>query len=284
MAMSVNDLLVQGAEPLYFLDYYACSRLDVQLASDVIKGIAEGCKQAGCALIGGETAEMPGMYAGGKHEFTLPAPQISYDNTDDYDLAGFAVGVVERSQLLPQPTISKNDILLGLTSTGLHSNGFSLVRKIIARTGLEYTSPVPWDPSKSLGNVLLQPTKVYIKQVLPALKKGLVKGMSHITGGGFIENIPRVLPKDLGCSIDVSTWELQPVFRFLMKEGHVDPLEMARTFNNGIGLVLVVSPENVDAAIETLQSNGDSKVVKMGLITDTPGVQMVNLDRWSESL
>ncbi|KAJ7070804.1 aminoimidazole ribonucleotide synthetase [Mycena amicta] len=220
VAMSVNDLLVQGAEPLYFLDYYGCSKLDVPVASQVVKGIAEGCRQAGCALIGGETAEMPGMYQEG-----------------DYDLAGFAVGAVERLSILPKRNIMAGDILLGVESSGLHSNGFSLVRKIISLTGLPYSAPCPWDEQTTLGRALLEPTRIYVKQILPAAKAGLLKGMAHITGGGFIENIPRVLPPNLGCYIDTAAWPPPPVFRFLMKQGGVAPLEMARTFNNGIGMV-----------------------------------------------
>ncbi|KAJ7926022.1 aminoimidazole ribonucleotide synthetase [Mycena leptocephala] len=264
VAMSVNDLLVQGAEPLYFLDYYGCSKLDVAVASQVVKGIAEGCRQAGCALIGGETAEMPGMY-----------------KDDDYDLAGFAVGAVERHAILPKPNIVAGDILLGITSSGLHSNGFSLVRKIISISGLTYSSPCPWDEQTTLGLALLEPTRIYIKQVLPAAQAGLIKSMSHITGGGFIENIPRVLPKNLGCYIDASTWTLPPVFRFLMKHGNVAPLEMARTFNNGLGMVCIVSHKDVEVAIDALQRSGQAKVHKIGEVVATPGVEMRNLEAWS---
>nr|VWO94286.1 ATP-grasp domain-containing protein [Ganoderma boninense] len=266
VAMSVNDLLVQGAEPLYFLDYFACSKLDVQTASRVVKGIADGCIQARCALIGGETAEMPSMYHG-----------------DDYDLAGFAVGAVERHLILPQPTVAPGDILLGLPSSGLHSNGFSLVRKVVALAGLSYGDPCPWDASITLGRALLEPTRIYVKSVLPAAQAGLLKGMSHITGGGFVENIPRILPRGTGCFIDASTWELPPVFRFLMQRGGVAPLEMARTFNNGIGMVLVVAPEAVAQAIEVLQSAGETNVIRLGEVTAQPGVEMRNLDAWASS-
>ncbi|KAJ7109975.1 aminoimidazole ribonucleotide synthetase [Mycena epipterygia] len=264
VAMSVNDLLVQGAEPLYFLDYYGCSKLDVSVAAQVVKGIAEGCRQAGCALIGGETAEMPGMY-----------------KDDDYDLAGFAVGAVERHAILPKPNIAAGDILLGITSSGLHSNGFSLIRKIISVSGLTYSSPCPWNEETTLGRALLEPTRIYIKQVLPAAQAGLLKGMSHITGGGFIENIPRVLPKNLGCYIDASAWTLPPVFRFLMKHGGVAPLEMARTFNSGLGMVCIVSPKDVEVAIDALQRSGQAKVHKIGEVTATPGVEMRHLEAWS---
>ncbi|KAH9836997.1 aminoimidazole ribonucleotide synthetase [Rhodofomes roseus] len=263
VAMSVNDLLVQGAEPLYFLDYYACSKLDVPVATQVIKGVAEGCRQAACALIGGETAEMPGMYHDG-----------------DYDLAGFAVGAVERHLILPQPNIVAGDVLLGIPSSGLHSNGFSLVRKVIALSGLTYASPCPWDAQTTLGRALLEPTRIYVKSLLRAAQAGLIKGMSHITGGGFIENVPRVLPKGLGCHIDASSWELPPVFRFLMQHGGVAPLEMARTFNNGIGMVLIVDAKNVDEVIRLLREAGEPDVYKIGAVTAASGVHMQNLDAW----
>ncbi|KAJ7786562.1 aminoimidazole ribonucleotide synthetase [Mycena metata] len=230
--------LVQGAEPLYFLDYYGCSKLDVDVAAQVIKGIAEGCRQAGCALIGGETAEMPGMYKD-----------------------GFAVGAVERHLILPKPNIVAGDILLGITSSGLHSNGFSL--------------------QTTLGRALLEPTRIYVKQVLPAAQAGLLKGMSHITGGGFVENIPRVLPKHLGCYIDAKAWPLPPVFRFLMQHGGVAPLEMARTFNNGLGMVCIVSHKDVEVAIDALQRSGSAKVHKIGEVVATPGVEMRNIEAWS---
>ncbi|PPQ71122.1 hypothetical protein CVT24_009858 [Panaeolus cyanescens] len=262
VAMSVNDLLVQGAEPLYFLDYYGCGKLEVEVATQVVEGIAEGCKQARCALIGGETAEMPGMYAAG-----------------DYDLAGFAVGAVERHLILPRPDIVEGDVLLGVASSGVHSNGFSLVRKIVSVSGLSYSSPCPWNPETTLGRALLEPTQIYISQVLPLAQQGLLKGMSHITGGGFLENIPRVLPKDLGCYVDARAWELPPVFRFLMQHGNVAPLEMARTFNNGIGMVLIVAADQVEQAMSAL-SAGPSAVYKIGAVTNTPGVEMQNLLAW----
>lgn len=262
VAMSVNDLLVQGAEPLFFLDYYACGKLQVDVATQVVKGIAEGCRKAGCTLIGGETAEMPGMYHDG-----------------DYDIAGFAVGAVERFNILPRPDISPGDILLGLSSSGVHSNGFSLVRKIVSISGLSYASPCPWDENVTLGRALLEPTRIYTSQVLPASKAGLIKGMSHITGGGFLDNVPRALPKGLGCYIDAATWPRLPVFEFLMKKGHVERLEMARTFNNGIGLVLIVASEAVEPVIDILKP-GDAHVYKIGEVTGKPGVEMRNLDTW----
>jgi phosphoribosylamine--glycine ligase/phosphoribosylformylglycinamidine cyclo-ligase len=191
------------------------------------------------------------------------------------------VGAVERHAILPKPNIVAGDILLGITSSGLHSNGFSLVRKIISISGLTYSSPCPWDEQTTLGLALLEPTRIYIKQVLPAAQAGLIKSMSHITGGGFIENIPRMLPKNLGCYIDASTWTLPPVFRFLMKHGNVAPLEMARTFNNGLGMVCIVSHKDVEVAIDALQRSGQAKVHKIGEVVATPGVEMRNLEAWS---
>ncbi|EKM84177.1 hypothetical protein AGABI1DRAFT_67458 [Agaricus bisporus var. burnettii JB137-S8] len=294
VAMSVNDLLVQGAEPLFFLDYYGCSRLDVHVAAEVVKGIAEGCRRSNCALIGGETAEMPGMYQEG-----------------DYDLAGFSVGAVERQQLLPKmKAIQEGDILLGLTSSGVQSNGFSLVRKIISRSQYTYSSPCPWgngsinipsshdplpssptDPSASppvvtIGRALLEPTRIYVSQILPIAKRGLIKAMSHITGGGFIDNIPRALPNNLGCYIDASAWPYPPVFQWLKREGVVDALEMARTFNNGIGMVLIVSPRDVKLVKELLERDDvdvkeKAEVYEIGMVTRDVGVEMRNLMAWS---
>ncbi|KAH9044373.1 aminoimidazole ribonucleotide synthetase [Lactarius pseudohatsudake] len=259
VAMSVNDLLVQGAEPLYFLDYYACGKLDVALAADVVKGIAQGCQQAGCALIGGETAEMPGMYPPG-----------------DYDLAGFAVGAVERAQLLPRDDVCPGDVLLGLPSTGLHSNGFSLVRAVLARAGASYASPCPWDDDNhaagatattTLGRALLTPTAIYARQVLPAARARLVKAMAHITGGGFVDNVPRALPGGtLGARIDARAWVLPPVFRWLMRAGGIAAGEMARTFNCGIGLVLVVARDEADC----------------GGQRESPGVEILNTESWND--
>ncbi|KAG9001156.1 hypothetical protein FRB95_011191 [Tulasnella sp. JGI-2019a] len=263
VAMSVNDLIVQGAEPLYFLDYYGCSKLEVAVCTDVVKGIAEGCRQAGCALIGGETAEMPGMYQGG-----------------DYDLAGFAVGAVERHLVLPQPNIKAGDVLIGVPSSGIHSNGFSLVRKILERSGLTYASQAPFAPNSTMGDVLLEPTRIYTKSLLPACRAGLVKGMSHITGGGFTENIPRVLPKGLGCYVDLAAWEHPAVFRWLMEVGNVTPQEMARTFNNGIGMVLIVGESKVDAVKQSLKEAGTPVVYEMGKVTGVPGVELRGVESW----
>ncbi|KAI9222173.1 phosphoribosylglycinamide synthetase [Blastocladiella britannica] len=250
VAMNVNDLVVQGAEPLVFLDYYATGKLDVDVAADVVKGIAAGCLDAGCALVGGETAEMPSMYAPG-----------------DYDVAGFTVGAVLRSQVLPRMELMQpGDIVLALPSSGVHSNGYSLVRHIVEKSaGLAYSDPCPWDASaKSIAHALLEPTKIYVKPLLPAVRSGKIKGLAHITGGGFPENIPRVLPDHLGIAIDARTWTLPPVFQWLRKAGNVAGPEMLRTFNCGIGMVMVVAPEDVDAV--TAMITGDT-VLRIGEIT-----------------
>lgn len=264
--MSVNDLIVQGAEPLYFLDYFACSKLDTKVAADVVTGIADGCLQAGCALIGGETAEMPGMYLG-----------------DDYDLAGFAVGAVERELLLPTPDIQAGDVLIGLPSSGAHSNGFSLIRKIVSLSGLSLTSPSPWsaEQSQSLGEALLTPTKIYIKQLLPGIRASLFKGMSHITGGGFTENIPRIFEKEsnLGVTLDLNSWELPGMWKWLMKTGNVAPAEMARTFNCGVGMVIVVAEEKVEEALKSVREQGEEAFV-MGKVEQGAGVRYVGMEKW----
>lgn len=205
VAMNVNDLVVQGAEPLFFLDYYACGKLDVEIARNVVGGIAAGCLDARCALVGGETAEMPGFYEG-----------------NDYDLGGFTVGAVERADLIPRMNeVRAGDVLLGLASSGVHSNGFSLVRHVVTTNGLDYHAPCPFDASKSLGEALLEPTRIYVRQLLPLLKRRLVKAMAHITGGGFVDNIPRVLPPSLGVRMDATTWPLPPVFKWLKKAGNI---------------------------------------------------------------
>ena len=246
VAMCVNDLIVQGAEPLLFLDYFATGKLDVATAQRVIAGIAEGCRQAGCALVGGETAEMPGMYA---HE--------------DYDLAGFAVGAVERGKALPQEQVAAGDIVLGVASSGVHSNGFSLVRKIVAQEGLKYNDPAPFDPSRSLGEALLEPTRIYVKPALQAVRSGHVKAMAHITGGGLLENIPRVLPKGLGVWLSASSWPVPPVFTWLAQKSVIGMREMARTFNCGIGLAVIVAPDHADAVMKTLTDAGE-KAYRIG--------------------
>lgn len=248
VAMCVNDLIVQGAEPLIFLDYFATGKLDVAAAKDVIAGVAEGCKQAGCALVGGETAEMPGMYGKG-----------------DYDLAGFAVGAVERDRLLPREDIVVGDVVLGLASSGVHSNGFSLVRKIVEQEGLSYDAPAPFDPSKTLGAALLTPTRIYVRAMLEAIGADTVKAMAHITGGGLLENIPRVLPEGVGVRIDARSWQAPRVFRWLAQAGKIDPREMARTFNCGIGMVVVVAPERAEEATRILSNAGET-VYRIGKI------------------
>lgn len=225
---------------------------------------------------------MPGMYQpGGLTTSSCEPLFLTGFSLGDYDLGGFAVGAVERPLILPRSDITAGDILLGIPSSGLHSNGFSLVRKIVSLSGLTYSSPCPWDSTKTLGQSLLEPTRIYIKSLLPAAQKGLFKGMSHITGGGFVENIPRVLPKNLGCYVDAKTWDLPPVFKFLMKVGGVEPLEMARTFNNGIGMVILVSPENLEEAIQSIKDSGEPVVYKIGEIVDGSGVEMRNLEAWS---
>jgi len=241
VAMSVNDLVVQGGEPLFFLDYFACSKLEVDVAADVIKGIAEGCKQAGCALIGGETAEMPGMYHSG-----------------DYDLAGFAVGAVERDQILPIET-KAGDILIGLKSSGVHSNGYSLARYILQKNSLKFSDK--FSDSKTIGEVLLTPTKIYVKSCLAAVKTGKVKAMSHITGGGLTENLPRVLSKSVTPKIDYKSWTRPEIFDYLQKLGNVTEEEMHRTFNCGIGMVLVVDKNDANEVKAVLEKAGEEAFI-----------------------
>ena len=203
-------------------------------------------------------------------------------SVDEYDAAGFAVGAVEREALLPRPDIAVGDVLVGLTSSGFHSNGFSLVRKVIERAGLSYSSPCPWDGQQTIGEAILVPTRIYIRQLLPAIKAGLLKGLSHITGGGFTENIPRVLPKTAGVQLDLAELEMPAPFAWTMKSGGIAPEEMLRTFNCGIGMVCVVQQDKVDEAIKMLQGSGDAKVVKMGKVTDSPGVQYTGMAEWAE--
>jgi phosphoribosylformylglycinamidine cyclo-ligase len=238
VAMCVNDLIVQGAEPLFFLDYFATGKLDIDTARTIIAGIAEACGAVGCALVGGETAEMPGMYAAG-----------------DYDLAGFAVGAVERGEVLTGADVAAGDVILGLASSGLHSNGFSLVRRIVEQAGLGYAAAAPFAPSLSLGEALLVPTRLYVKPCLAALRVGGIRALVHITGGGLIENIPRVLPKTLAAELDAAAWPLPPVFRWLATTAGLDHHEMARTFNCGIGMVVVTA---ADAAERIARSLGDA--------------------------
>src|SRR5688572_11811319 len=226
VAMCVNDLVVQGAEPLIFLDYYAAGALDPEAAAQAIEGIAEGCRLAGAALVGGETAEMPGLYRRG-----------------DYDLGGFAIGAVERDHILPRSDLRAGDVLLGLASSGLHSNGFSLVRRIVERNGLAWSDPAPFQPEIMLGDALLTPTRIYVHACLAAIRAtGGVKALAHITGGGFLENVPRVLPAHLAAEIDLCAIPVHPVFRWLAASGPVETGEMLRTFNCGIGMVLIIDP------------------------------------------
>ncbi|KAJ2562360.1 Bifunctional purine biosynthetic protein ade1 [Coemansia sp. RSA 1822] len=245
VAMQVNDIIVQGAEPLFFLDYYACGHLDVEATRDFVRGVADGCVQAGCALIGGETAEMPGLYAAG-----------------EYDVAGFAVGAVERSEILPRmDDIGADDVLVGLASSGIHSNGFSLVRKVVERAGLSFDSACPWTDGQTVGQALLTPTRIYVKPLLPLVRRRLIKAMAHITGGGFTDNVPRVLPKNVCAEIDARKWELPQVFRWIKRAGNIAADEMARTFNCGIGMVLVVAPGDVRDVVEALAEGGEQAYV-----------------------
>jgi len=236
VAMCANDVVVQGAEPLFFLDYYATGKLSVEVAEQVIRGIAEGCVRAGCALVGGETAEMPGMYHGA-----------------DYDLAGFAVGAVERRAILPKKTVKAGDVIIGLASSGPHSNGYSLIRKIVDVSGVKYSAKAPFDGSKTLGEALIAPTRIYVRPVLAAIRahKG-VKALAHITGGGFTENIPRVLPDGCAALIDLASFEAPAVFGWLAEQGGIAPSEMLRTFNCGIGMVVVTGASDAKRVRETL--------------------------------
>ncbi len=257
VAMNVNDIVVQGAEPLFFLDYFACGKLDLGVAKTVIGSIAKGCEEAGCALIGGETAEMPGMY-----------------ETGDYDLAGFAVGAVERQALLPRKDIALGDVIIGLPSSGVHANGFSLVRSVVAQTGLRWSDPAPFAPNETLGEALLTPTRIYVRQLLETIRTtGAVKALAHITGGGFTDNIPRVLPKELTAEIDLGAFALPPVFGWLQKEGSIGQDEMLRTFNCGIGMVVIVSAGEVDRVLKAL---GDEAFL-IGAIVPREGGEAVRL-------
>ena len=253
VAMCVNDLVCQGAEPLFFLDYFATGKLDVTDAARVVSGIAEGCAQSGCALIGGETAEMPGMY-----------------QKNDFDLAGFSVGALERGCSLPA-NVAQGDMLLGLRSSGVHSNGYSLVRKLVELSGLAWDAPSPFG-SGTLGEALLMPTRLYVKQVLAVLAQGGLHGLAHITGGGLSENIPRVLNAQQGVSINLENWALPELFQWLAQQGGLSQAEMLKTFNCGIGMVLVVAPE-AQAQITALLKEMGEDVIELGRVTDHPGVQ-----------
>jgi phosphoribosylformylglycinamidine cyclo-ligase len=249
LAMSVNDVLVQGAEPLFFLDYFACGKLDIDTAAAVVGGIAKGCELSGCALIGGETAEMPGMYPAG-----------------EYDLAGFAVGAVEKSKILTGADVKPGDVVLGLASAGVHSNGFSLVRKCIERAEAAGTLPTTLD-GKPFKQAIMEPTRLYVKNVLAALAQHPIKALAHITGGGLLENIPRVLPDGLAAHLVKGSWPQTELFAWLQATAGIDDTEMNRTFNNGIGMVVVVDPANADATAATLRASGEL-VYTIGVIAD----------------
>ena len=254
VAMSVNDLVVQGAEPLFFLDYYACGKLEPEIGAAVVAGIALGCREAGCALIGGETAEMPGLYRG-----------------DDYDLAGFAVGAAERGTLLPRGDIKAGDVLIGLLSSGVHSNGFSLVRKVVEASGLTWNEPAPFAQEATLGEALLAPTRIYVKSCLTAVRATkAVKALAHITGGGFTDNIPRVLPKGFGARIALSTIPVLPVFKWLASAGGIAQEEMLRTFNCGVGMIAIAAAGEEQAVADALAGAGET-VVRLGEVIALPG-------------
>jgi phosphoribosylformylglycinamidine cyclo-ligase len=251
VAMCVNDLVVQGAEPLFFLDYFAAGKLEVAHARTVIAGIADGCKQAGCALIGGETAEMPGLYA-----------------TEDYDLAGFAVGAAERGEILPRSDIEAGDVLIGLPSSGVHSNGYSLVRRLVAEEKLSWDAPATFAPGQSMAEALLVPTRIYVKAVLAAIRatggsgaEGAIKALSHITGGGLAENLPRVLPASLAAHVDLAAWQAAAVFDWLARAGNLDDAEMVRTFNCGIGMVVIAARDRADAVMTALSDAGEQPIM-----------------------
>jgi phosphoribosylformylglycinamidine cyclo-ligase len=258
VAMSVNDLVVQGAEPLFFLDYFACSKLAPEVGAAVVGGVAAGCKAAGCALIGGETAEMPGLY------------QIG-----DYDLAGFAVGAAERGSLLPRRDIKAGDAVLGLASSGVHSNGYSLVRKVVEASDLAWNAPAPFDRSRSLGEAMLTPTRIYVTSCLSAIRESsAVKALAHITGGGFPDNIPRALPQGLGVELDLTRIPVAPVFRWLATTGGIAEPEMLRTFNCGIGMIAIVEPAAADAVTALLERHGE-QVVHFGQVIEQPAAGVV---------
>ena len=256
VAMCVNDLVVQGAEPLFFLDYFACGKLQLDTARCVIAGIAEGCREAGCALIGGETAEMPGLYA-----------------EKDYDLAGFAVGAVERDEVLPRPDIVLSDVLIGVASSGPHANGYTLIRRLVANEQLEWNDPAPFDAKRSVADAFLVPTRIYVRPALAAIREtGAVKALAHITGGGLLENLPRVLPAGVAAAVDLTSWTVPAVFGWLQRAGRLDALELLRTFNVGIGLVIVAAKGKADDVLASLKARGESASV-IGEITTGGGAK-----------
>jgi phosphoribosylformylglycinamidine cyclo-ligase len=257
VAMSVNDLVVQGAEPLFFLDYFACGKLEPHVGAEVVKGVAAGCREARCALIGGETAEMPGLYAAG-----------------DYDLAGFSVGAVERDALLPR-SVAAGDVVFGLTSSGLHSNGYSLARKVVEQSRLAWDAPCPFAPDTTLGDAMLAPTRIYVRSCLAAIREtGGVKALAHITGGGFTENIPRVLPDGLGVRVDLARVPFTPLFRWLAATGGIAEPEMLRTFNCGVGMVVVVAADKADTVVDVFRREGET-VARLGKVVAAQGERVV---------
>jgi phosphoribosylformylglycinamidine cyclo-ligase len=262
VAMCANDLVVQAAEPLFFLDYYASGKLDPEVAETVVASIAEGCRRAGCALIGGETAEMPGMYAEG-----------------DYDLAGFCVGAVERGELLDGSRVAPGDSIVGISSSGIHSNGFSLVRRIIADRGWDIAAEAPFLPGVSLGEALLEPTRIYVRSLLPLVRDGIVHALAHITGGGLLENIPRVLPDGCRAEVDAASWEFPPMFALLQEGGSIAPEEMARTFNCGIGMVAVVAAGQTSEVIARLEESGEKARLIGKIASGTRGCTVQGLAR-----
>ena len=265
VAMCVNDLVVAGAEPLFFLDYFGTGRLEPAVAADVVAGVAEGCRRANCALIGGETAELPGMYAEG-----------------DYDLAGFAVGAVERDQVLTGETIAAGDIVIGLASGGLHSNGYSLVRMLCDEAGTAWDDPAPFDLASPLSQHLLAPTRLYVRSCLVAARTGCIKVFAHITGGGLLENIPRVLPAGLGVDLDAAAWKIPPIFTWLQGIGHLTPAEMATTFNCGLGMIAIVAPDDAEQTIGILSENGETAVA-VGVVSERPdGEPGVHIAGWDQ--
>lgn len=263
VAMCVNDILVQGAEPLFFLDYFASSQLNVDTAATVIEGIAEGCRQAGCALIGGETAEMPSMYEKG-----------------DYDLAGFSVGAVERANVLTGDKVAAGDVVIGIASSGIHSNGYSLVRKIVKDNGFAYSDACPFETpiaNATLGDVLMLPTKIYVRALMPLIKRGdVIHGLAHITGGGLTENIPRVLPDGLGVTLDAATWTFLPVFKWLKNYGNLTNDDMAVTYNCGLGMVAIVPADKQDEALAAIRAAGETATI-IGTVTPTTAENRVDI-------
>ncbi len=273
VAMCVNDLIVQGAEPLFFLDYFATGKLENGVAERVVAGIAEGCKQAGCALIGGETAEMPGMYAAG-----------------DYDLAGFSVGAVERDQVLKGDKVAAGNVLLGLASSGVHSNGYSLVQRLAADKGWKLDRPALFDQEQILVDALIAPTRIYVKPLLPLIRAGKINAMAHITGGGLLENLPRVLPEGLHAHVDANSWEQPRLMAFLQAQGNIEPAEMARTFNCGVGMVLAVAADQaadiaaeLEAAGETVFTIGDIRAGRKGCTVSGDAGTWAAHSNWSET-